>query len=86
MPSVKVGVFFGGLGIKKDEETIKKNCPNIVVGTPGRVLALIRSNTLNLKHVKHFVLDECNKMLEQLGEFLLLKTNKVLADRFLGSP
>lgn len=66
MPSVKVGVFFGGVGIKKDEDTIKKNCPHIVVGTPGRVLALIRSSTLNLKHVKHFVLDECDKMLEQL--------------------
>jgi superfamily II DNA/RNA helicase len=66
MPSVKVGVFFGGVGIKKDEETLKKNCPHIVVGTPGRILALIRSQGLNLKHVKHFVLDECDKMLEQL--------------------
>jgi len=66
MPSVKVGVFFGGVGIKKDEETLKKNCPHIVVGTPGRVLALARANTLNCKHIKHFVLDECDKMLEQL--------------------
>jgi superfamily II DNA/RNA helicase len=66
MPSVKVAVFFGGVGIKKDEETLKKNCPHIVVGTPGRILALIRTNALNLKHVKHFVLDECDKMLEQL--------------------
>lgn len=66
MPNVKVGVFFGGVGIKKDEETLKKNCPHIVVGTPGRVLALARANTLNLKHIKHFVLDECDKMLEQL--------------------
>jgi len=66
MPSVKVGVFFGGVGIKKDEENIKKNCPHIVVGTPGRILALARAGTLNLKHVKHFVLDECDKMLEQL--------------------
>ena len=66
MPNVKVGVFFGGVGIKKDEETLKKNCPHIVVGTPGRVLALVRSSMLNLKHIKHFVLDECDKMLEQL--------------------
>lgn len=66
MPAVKVGVFFGGVGIKKDEETIKKNCPHIVVGTPGRILALARAGTLNLKHIKHFVLDECDKMLEQI--------------------
>jgi superfamily II DNA/RNA helicase len=66
MPNVKVGVFFGGVGIKKDEDTLKKNCPHIVVGTPGRILALARSNTLNLKNTKHFILDECDKMLEAL--------------------
>lgn len=66
MTDVKVAVFFGGLSIKKDEETLKDNCPHIVVGTPGRILALIKSKKLNLKHLKHFVLDECDQMLEQL--------------------
>ncbi|KAK8747862.1 hypothetical protein OTU49_016193 [Cherax quadricarinatus] len=66
MPTVKVGVFFGGLNIQKDEETLKSNCPHIVVGTPGRVLALVRNKKLNLRNLKHFVLDECDKMLEQL--------------------
>nr|XP_020772268.1 ATP-dependent RNA helicase DDX39A isoform X1 [Odocoileus virginianus texanus] len=66
MPSVKVSVFFGGLSIKKDEEVLKRNCPHVVVGTPGRILALVRNRSLNLKNVKHFVLDECDKMLEQL--------------------
>ena len=32
-----------------------------------RILALIRSKKLPLKNLKHFVLDECDKMLEQLG-------------------
>ncbi|KAG7225368.1 hypothetical protein INR49_027357, partial [Caranx melampygus] len=66
MPTVKVAVFFGGLSIKKDEEVLKKDCPHIVVGTPGRILALTRNKTLNLRHIKHFILDECDKMLEQL--------------------
>ena len=35
-----------------------------------RILALIRSKKLPLKNLKHFVLDECDKMLEQLGESL----------------
>merc|ERR1712032_1700860 len=43
LPAVKVGVFFGGLAIAKDEQVLKNNCPHIVVGTPGRILALIRS-------------------------------------------
>jgi len=66
MPTIKVGVFFGGLNIQKDEQTLKSNCPHIVVGTPGRILALVRSKKLNLKTLKHFVLDECDKMLEAL--------------------
>merc|ERR1712192_379900 len=66
LPAVKVGVFFEGLAIAKDEQVLKNNCPHIVVGTPGRILALIRSKKLPLKNLKHFVLDECDKMLEQL--------------------
>merc|ERR1712168_1605144 len=66
MTNIKVGVFFGGMQIKKDEETLKNNCPHIVVGTPGRVLALVKNKKLNLKNLKHFVLDECDKMLDQL--------------------
>jgi len=65
MNSLRTAVFFGGVSIKKDEETLKKN-PHIVVGTPGRILALTRDRTLNLKNIKHFILDECDKMLEQL--------------------
>merc|ERR1711910_156240 len=63
---IKVGVFFGGLAITKDEQVLKNNCPHIIVGTPGRILALVRSKKLNLKTLKHFILDECDKMLEQL--------------------
>jgi len=66
MTNVKVGVFFGGMNISKDEETLKNNCPHIVVGTPGRILALVKSKKLQLKNLKHFILDECDKMLEQL--------------------
>merc|ERR1711915_893071 len=66
LPNVKVGVFFGGLAIAKDEQVLKNNCPHIVVGTPGRILALVRNKKLPVKNLKHFVLDECDKMLEQL--------------------
>lgn len=69
MPATKVGVFFGGMPIQKDEELLKTVNPHVVVGTPGRILALIKNKKLNLKNLKHFILDECDKMLEQLGEF-----------------
>jgi superfamily II DNA/RNA helicase len=40
-----------------------KNCPHIVVRTPDHVLALVQNWSLNLKNMKYFVLDECDKML-----------------------
>ena len=66
MPQVRVNVFFGGMTIGNDEKTLKQRTPHIVVGTPGRILALVKSRKLNLRGLKHFVLDECDKMLEQL--------------------
>lgn len=59
---------------------MKSSTPHIVVGTPGRILALVRNKKLNLKFLKHFILDECDKMLEQLGELkkLILIENCLL--------
>jgi len=58
--------MFGGQPIKEDINRLKKNPPTILVGTPGRILALARAKNLDLKELKHFVLDECDKMLEAL--------------------
>jgi ATP-dependent RNA helicase UAP56/SUB2 len=68
MPDVKTAVFYGGTSIKQNQDTLKTEKPQIIVGTPGRVLALIKDKSLNLRSVKHFVLDECDKMLEALGK------------------
>ena len=46
---------------------MKTEPPHCVVGTPGRIQQLIREGDLKLDKVKHFVLDECDQMLEQLG-------------------
>jgi len=65
MPDVKTAVFYGGVSIQSNYDTLKQPV-HVVVGTPGRVLALVREGKLNLKKIKHFVLDECDKMLESL--------------------
>lgn len=75
--------------ITANRETLKNDQPNIVVGTPGRMLALAREGSLRLDKAKHFVLDECDKMLEALGAFrallrllpLLLPVSRPSADR-----
>ncbi|AQK92631.1 Spliceosome RNA helicase BAT1 isoform 1 [Zea mays] len=66
LTEVKVAVFYGGVHIRKHKDLLKNECPHIVVGTPGRILALARDKDLSLKNVRHFILDECDKMLESL--------------------
>ncbi|KAF3634388.1 DEAD-box ATP-dependent RNA helicase 15 [Capsicum annuum] len=66
LPDIKVAVFYGGVNIKLHKELLKNECPHAVVGTPGRILALARDKDLSLRNVRHFILDECDKMLESL--------------------
>ncbi|KAJ0271955.1 hypothetical protein COL922a_014652 [Colletotrichum nupharicola] len=68
LPDVKTAVFYGGTHIQKDIELLsnKDTFPNIIVGTPGRLNALVRDKKLSLRNVKAFVLDECDKMLDQI--------------------
>lgn len=70
LPDVKVAVFYGGIPITANKKVLKDEPPHIVVGTPGRILALVKSGDLNLKNTRHFILDECDKMLEGLGKLI----------------
>ncbi len=69
MPDVRTAVFYGGISINKDEELLKNKdtCPHIVVGTPGRLTALVREKAIRLNNVKNFVIDECDRVLEQIS-------------------
>merc|ERR1719420_365751 len=45
---------------------IKDNCPQILIGTPGRLVGLLKEKALTLEKLTHFVLDECDKCLDKL--------------------
>lgn len=73
MPEVKTAVFYGGTDIKENEKILKdkETHPHIIVATPGRLNALVRDKKLRLGSVSRFVLDECDKMLDQIGKLPL---------------
>merc|ERR1712188_188054 len=50
----------------KDKEMLKETQPAVLIGTPGRVLALVRDKDLKLDKLTQFVLDECDKCLDKL--------------------
>merc|ERR1719407_431388 len=45
---------------------LKDSCPHVMIGTPGRILALCRDKDLKLDKLQQFVLDECDKCLDKL--------------------
>lgn len=61
--------------MQKDIELLssKDTYPSIVVGTPGRLNALVRDKKLSLRNIKAFVLDECDKMLDQIGQYFRIR-------------
>ncbi len=58
----KVVAVYGGADIMTQIKKLERGC-DIVVGTPGRTLDLIKRNRLNLEGVQYLVLDEADEML-----------------------
>jgi ATP-dependent RNA helicase UAP56/SUB2 len=69
MPEVRTSVFYGGTPIQKDIDILKNKDthPHVIVATPGRLNALVRDKYLRLGSINNFILDECDKMLDQIG-------------------
>lgn len=63
---VKSAVVYGGTPMSTDKEMLKDSCPHVLIGTPGRMLALLREKDLKLDKLQHFVLDECDKCLDKI--------------------
>ena len=67
LKDVKSAVFFGGVPAEEHRKMLKNGAPHIAIGTPGRMLQLsVKEKVMDLSKVKHFVMDECDKMLEKL--------------------
>lgn len=75
---IKVLAVYGGASIEQQIKNLKKGV-DIVVGTPGRVMDLMRKKILKVDNLDYFVLDEADEMLN-MGflediELILEKTN-----------
>ena len=55
--------IYGGQPYERQFRGLQRG-PQIVVGTPGRVMDHMRRQTLDLSHIKFFILDEADEMLD----------------------
>lgn len=60
---LKAGLITGGEGFKEQAAALRKN-PEIVIGTPGRLLEHLQAGSLLLGDVEMLVLDEADRMLD----------------------
>jgi len=61
--SVKIQLLYGGQNIRDELQGLRR-WPQIVVGTPGRVIDhLSKRRTLKIDNLKYFILDEADEML-----------------------
>ena len=59
---VKVRSVYGGSSIERQIKALRSGA-HIVVGTPGRLLDLIKRKALKLNHIETLILDEADEML-----------------------
>jgi ATP-dependent RNA helicase RhlE len=60
---LKHTVIFGGVSQHSQVQALQDTV-NILIATPGRLLDLIQQGYINLSHIKFFVLDEADRMLD----------------------
>lgn len=68
LKGIRTLVCYGGIPIRDQIKVLESadSTPHIVIGTPGRLLQLIREKHLSCDEIAHFVIDECDKVLERL--------------------
>ncbi|MGD6858416.1 MAG: DEAD/DEAH box helicase [Enterobacteriaceae bacterium] len=78
---IKTVIICGGQSYSFQENCIK-NKPQIIVGTPGRMLDFIKRKKINLSCVKNVILDEADEMLKMgFIEDIRYIFNKINKDR-----
>lgn len=58
-----VAIVYGGASINVQVQDLRRN-PDIIIGTPGRIIDLMDRGALNLDKIRFLVLDEADTMLD----------------------
>ncbi len=62
--SIHALAIYGGSSYHHQREALAKYSPEIIIATPGRLIDLMRQQTLHLNHCEWLVIDEADRMLD----------------------
>ena len=72
---MKVQALIGGANVKRQQEALKKK-PELLIGTPGRVLELITAKKIKAAHIQTLVFDEVDQLIQGQSLQLIQKILK----------
>jgi ATP-dependent RNA helicase RhlE len=78
--NARICVVFGGVSINPQIDSLRAGC-DLLVATPGRLLDLAGQREVDLRAVRHFVLDEADRMLDMGFIQPIRKVLKLLPER-----
>ena len=61
--NLRAASFYGGVGYQQQEAALK-NGVDIIIGTPGRVIDLEKSKTMQLRTIGFLIIDEADRMFD----------------------
>ncbi len=61
--SIKIATIYGGQSYEKQFKDLKNN-PQIIIGTPGRIIDMMDKKKLSFSNIKFLILDEADEMLK----------------------
>ena len=64
--NVTVDSFIGGVSISEDIARLNGNSPTVFIGTPGRTYDLFKRKEVSFRHVRHFIVDECDHIISNM--------------------
>ena len=87
---LSIGLYRGGINInayeRNNPKKLPKNCDQIAICTPGRLIDMIKKNMINMSNLKYFILDECDELLnggfvdniQEISTYLVKETKVAL--------
>ena len=76
--NIKSHCCIGGRSINDDAYILRKGV-HIMIGTPGRILSLLRCGTIDIEKVKLFIIDEAETLLAKINRdftYTIVKSGK----------
>ena len=72
---MKVQPLIGGANVKRQQEALKKK-PELLIGTPGRVMELITAKKIKTPNIQTLVFDEVDQLVQGQSLQLIQKILK----------